>query len=70
LYNAAWRLAAAGDMWTADGNGDRAKEDRGHASDMAGRIQGKYAESVYAARAADLVYKMQAAIPVYGSDRE
>lgn len=70
LYNAAWRLAAAGDMWTADGNGDRAKEDRGHATDMAGRIQAKYPDSVYAARAADLVYKMQSGIPVYGSDRE
>jgi hypothetical protein len=70
LYNAAWRLAAAGDMWTADGNKDRAKEDRGHATDMAGRIEGKYAESVYGARAADLVYKMQSEIPIYGSDRE
>jgi hypothetical protein len=70
LYNAAWRLAAAGDIWTADGSGDRAKEDRGHATDMAGRIQAKYPDSVYAARAADLVYKMQSGIPVYGSDRE
>jgi hypothetical protein len=70
LYQAAWRLAAAGDMWTADGNRDRAKEDRGHATDMAGRIEGKYAQSVYAARAADLAYKMQQGIPVYGSDRE
>ena len=70
LYKAAWRLAAAGDMWTADGNRDRAKEDRGHATDMAGRLASKYPESVYAARAADLVYKMQSGIPVYGSDRE
>ena len=70
LYKAAWRLAAAGDMWTADGNGDRAKEDRGHATDLAGRLAGKYPDSVYAARAADLVYKMQSGIPIYGSDRE
>jgi hypothetical protein len=70
LYKAAWRLAAAGDMWTADGNKGRAKEDRGHATDMAGRLTSKYPDSVYAARAADLVYKMQSEIPVYGSDRE
>lgn len=70
LYNAAWRLAAAGDMWAADGNDGRAKEDRGHATDLAGRLEGKYPESVYAARSADLVYKMQAGIPVYGADRE
>ncbi|HEX5234012.1 MAG TPA: hypothetical protein VFW25_01645 [Silvibacterium sp.] len=70
LYNAAWRLAAAADMWTADGNSDRAKDDRGHATDLAGRLEGKYLDSVYAARAADLVYKMQSGIPVYGSDRE
>jgi hypothetical protein len=70
LYKAAWRLAAAGDMWTADGNGGRAKEDRGHATEIAGRIGGKYPESVYAARAADLVYKVQSGIPVYGSARE
>jgi len=70
LYNAAWRLAAAGDMWTADGNEGRAKEDRGHAADLAGGLETKYPESEYAARAADLVYKMQSGIPVYGSARE
>jgi hypothetical protein len=70
LYKAAWRLAAAGDMWEADGNDDHAKGDRGHATDLAGKLESKYAESVYAARAADLVYKMQSGIPVYGSARE
>jgi len=70
LYKAAWRLAAAGDMWTADGNDGKAKEDRGHAADLAGRLQAKYPDSEYAARAADLVYKMDSGIPVYGSDRE
>lgn len=70
LYKAAWRLAAAGDMWTADNNDGRAKEDRGHASDLANRLESKYPQSEYAARAADLIYKMDAGIPVYGSDRE
>jgi hypothetical protein len=70
LYKAAWRLAAAGDMWTADGNDGHAKEDRGHATDLVSRLEAKYPASEYTARAADLVYKMEAGIPVYGSDRE
>jgi hypothetical protein len=70
LYKAAWRMAAAGDMWTADGNGGRAKDDRKHAADLAGELEAKYAKSEYAALAADVVYKMQSAIPVYGSERE
>jgi hypothetical protein len=70
LYNAAYRMAAAGDMWAADGNDGRAKENRAHAQDIAGRLQSKYPQSVYAARAADLAFKVQQGIAVYGSDRE
>jgi hypothetical protein len=70
LYKAAWRMAAAGDMWTADGNDGRAKEDRGHAQELAQRLEAKYPESGYAARAADLMFKVQSGIPVYGSARE
>jgi hypothetical protein len=70
LYNAAWRMASAGDMWTADGNENRAKEDRAHAQDIAGRLQSKYPQSVYASRVASLVYKVQQDIPIYGSDRQ
>jgi TolA-binding protein len=70
LYKAAWRLAAAGDMWTADGNARRAKDDREHAAELAQRLETKYPDSGYTPRAADLVYKMQSGIPVYGSERE
>jgi outer membrane protein assembly factor BamD (BamD/ComL family) len=70
LYKAAWRLAAAGDMWTADDQGKKADEDRGHAKDIAGRLQTKYPDSDYAARAAGLVYKLEQGIPIYGSDLE
>jgi hypothetical protein len=70
LYNAAWRMAAAGDMWAADGNDGRAKEDRSHAVDIAGHLQSKFPQSTYASRAADLVYKIQQGIAVYGSDRD
>ncbi|MFZ0664028.1 MAG: hypothetical protein WAM66_15170 [Acidobacteriaceae bacterium] len=70
LYKAAWRMAAAGDMWTADGNAGRAKDDRKNAADLAGLLETKYPKSEYAALAADVVYKMQSGIPVYGSERE
>jgi hypothetical protein len=70
LYKAAWRMAAAGDMWAADGDDHRAQEARGRASDIAGQLQSKYPQSEYAARAASLVYKVQQGIPIYGSDRE
>jgi hypothetical protein len=70
LYKAAWRLASAGDMWSADGNGGRADEDRKHAADLVTRLQSKYSQSQYAARGATLVYKVQQGIPIYGSDRE
>lgn len=70
LYKAAWRLAAAADMWAADGNEGHAKDDRNHAAELAQRLESKYPESEYAAMAADLVYKMNSGIPVYGSERE
>jgi hypothetical protein len=70
LYKAAWRMAAAGDMWTADGDGHRAQEARTHASEIASQLQAKYPQSEYAVRAATLVYKVQQNIPIYGSDRE
>jgi len=70
LYKAAWRQAAAGDMWAADGNGKKADEDRGHARAIVQRLQEKYSQSEYAARGAGLIYKVEQGIPIYGSDRD
>jgi hypothetical protein len=70
LYDALWRQAAAGDMWAADGNGKRADEDRGHAKAIFDRMQQKYPDSAFTARAASLIYKVDQGIPVYGSSRE
>ncbi len=70
LYEAAWRLACAGDMWTADNDSKRATDDRNQSVAAAQHLQSKYAAADYAARGAGLVYKVQRAIPVYGSDRE
>ena len=70
LYEAAWRLACAGDMWTADNDEKRADGDRRRADDTAGRLLSRYAQADYAARAAGLAYKVDHRIPVYGSDRQ
>ena len=70
LYEAAWRLACAGDLWTADNDDKRATENRNRAVDTANHLLGRYGPTDYAARAAGLVYKVQHAIPVYGSDRQ
>jgi outer membrane protein assembly factor BamD (BamD/ComL family) len=69
-YDAIYRQAAAGDMWQADGDGKRADEDRGHAHAIFDRLQQKYADSSFTARAASLIYKVDQGIPVYGSSRE
>lgn len=70
LYKAAWRLASAGDMWTADNNLKGAAQDRAAATKLAQQLEGKYTHSVYAARAASLVFKIQQSIPIYGTERE
>jgi len=70
LYDAVWRQAAAGDMWQADGDAKRADEDRRNAKGIFDRLQQKYPQSAYAARAASLLYKVDQGIPVYGSSRD
>ena len=70
LYDAIYRQAAAGDMWQADNDGKRADEDRGHAHAIFDRMQQKYPDSSFTARAASLLYKVDQGIPVYGSSRE
>ncbi len=70
LYDAIYRQVAAGDMWQSDGNGKRADEDRGHAHAIFDRLQQKYPDSSFTARAASLLYKVDQGIPVYGSSRE
>jgi hypothetical protein len=70
LYKAAWRMAAAGDMWAADNDNHHAEADRARAGNIADQLQSKYSQSEYAALAASLIYKVQQGIPIYGSERE
>jgi len=70
LYLAAWREASAGDMYQSDNEEKKSNDARARAKDLAGRVQAKYSDSDYAARAAGLVYKMEQQIPIYGNDRD
>jgi hypothetical protein len=70
LYDAAWREAAAGDMWQADGDMKRAGEDRNAAAGILGRMEQKYPDSSFTARGASMMYKVDQGIAVYGSSRE
>jgi hypothetical protein len=66
LYEAAYRLAAAGDIYEGSDDRKRADVDRGKAVSIADTLEKKYPQSEYADRVASLVYKVQQSIPVYG----
>jgi hypothetical protein len=70
LYKAAWRQAAAADMYLADNEDKKSADAKQHAKDLAARLEAKYPQTDYAPRAAGLVYKLEQSIPVYGVDRE
>jgi hypothetical protein len=70
LYETAWRLACAGDMWASDNNDKRSTDDRNQSVDTAQHLLTTYPNTNEAARAASLIYKVQHGIPVYGSDLE
>jgi hypothetical protein len=70
VYKAAWRQASAADMYSSDNEDKKSDEARNRAKDLAGRLQTKYPQTDYAARAAGLVYKLEQGIPIYGVDRE
>lgn len=70
LYNASWRMAAAGDMYASEDDAKRATDARAKATDLAKQVEARYSHTDYAARAATLVYKMEQSIPIYGSDRD
>ena len=70
LYKAAWRQASASDMYSADNDDKKSDAAKAHTKELAARLQSKYAQSDYSARAAGLIYKLEQGIPVYGIDRE
>lgn len=67
LYKAAWREAAAGDMWQADENKKAADRDRSFAAGIVNRLEQKYPNSSYATRAATLLFQVNQGIQIYGA---
>jgi hypothetical protein len=70
LYEAAWRMAAAGDMYSGEGDHAKADAARAKSTDLGTQVATRYPQSDYAARATTLIYKVQQSIPIYGSDRD
>jgi len=70
LYQAVYRQAVLGDMYATDGNDKKRDAARGHAKELASRMQTKFPTSDFTARASALVYKLQQGVAVYGSDSE
>ncbi len=70
LYEAVYRLAAAGDIYAGDSNEKKAGESHEHAKSVGTRLAQKYPMSDFSARAATLIYKMQQSIPIYGAERD
>ena len=70
LFEAVYRLAAAGDIYAGDTNEKKAVESRERARTVGARLQEKYPASDFSSRAATLIYKMQQSIPIYGAERD
>jgi hypothetical protein len=70
LYEAAWRMAAAGDMYSGEGDQAKATAARAKSTELGNQVTTRFPQSDYSARAATLIYKVQQAIPIYGSDRD
>ncbi len=70
LFEAVYRLAAAGDLYDGDNNAKNAAADRDRAKVVATRLQQKYPTSDYSDRAATLIYQMEQSIPIYGAERD
>ena len=66
FYEAAYRMASAGDIYVGSDDHKKADVDRGKAITIVDKLAAKYPQSEYADRAAGLVYKVQQGIPIYG----
>jgi hypothetical protein len=70
LYEATYREAVLVDMFSVDGNDNKANAAKGRAHDLAGRLKDKFPQTDYAGRAAALIFRIDQGIPVYGIEHE
>jgi hypothetical protein len=70
LYDALWRQASAGDMWSEDGNARHAQQDRDHAHGILATMEQRFPDSSFTARAAEVVFRIDQGMAVYAGARE
>ena len=66
LYNAAWRQAALADIYRIENNMTKSDAARAKALALTHQLGGQSKESDWKARAADLTYKLEKKISIYG----
>lgn len=69
LYEAAYREGVLKDMYDANAQQKKGQAAQDEAVSIANFLESKYPQSDYTERAATLVYKLEASIPIYGTDR-
>lgn len=67
LYNASWRQAALADIYRISNENEKSSMARKKGIALAREIVTQYPEADWKARAADLIYKLENGIPVYGN---
>jgi hypothetical protein len=70
LYEAVYRFAVLKDMYDADGDERKSSDAHNQARAVAAQLKAHFADSDYALRAGELVYKLDEGVPVYGIERE
>jgi hypothetical protein len=70
LYEAVYRFAVLKDMYDADGNDKKSADVHTQARTVAAQLKAHFADSDFSLRAAELVYKLDEGVPVYGIERE
>jgi outer membrane protein assembly factor BamD (BamD/ComL family) len=65
LYNAAWRQAAAVDIYKELHQQDKAEKAKRKAVEIAQEISGKYPDGDWKPRAAQLIYALQQGLTIY-----
>ena len=67
LYNAAWRQAALADIYRINNERDKSDAARKKGVALAQQVQSQQSDLDWKPRAADLIYKLEKKIPIYGA---
>ncbi len=70
LFEAAWRQAALVDIYRTDEDAGKSNSAKSKAIALAQRVTSQYGQTDWAARAADLVFKLNQGVAVFGNDAQ